>query len=45
MISQVAAYFSLYLCPTNPLEGPISEYRLQGQGVNMIFGNPAHTNP
>ena len=40
MISQVVAHSSLYLCPPNPLEGPISEYRLRGQRVNMRFGDP-----
>lgn len=38
----MAASFSLYLRPTNPLVGPISKYRIQGQGVNMRFGDPVH---
>lgn len=33
MINQVVARFSLYLCPANPLEVPISEYGLEGQGL------------
>lgn len=42
MISQVVACFSLCLQLTNPLEGRISEHRIQGHGVNMRFGVPVH---
>lgn len=32
LVKQVAACFSLYLQPPNPLAGPISASRIQGQG-------------